>query len=175
MRAVLFVIIAAGASTGCAPLASTHGLPGMGSWSRPAAALPSVNLSAVLDRWDNVMMLPKGARIHVLRMDGSQAEGDVVKASAKALTLQVAAGEIEIPTEAVARVDRVLSGQRPRRALSGALHGAGLVGVLGLMAGEAPPARLFAAGALAGAEVGVHSQPSAGPQTIYLSAHVARR
>ena len=173
-RAVLAVIVAAGLSTACAPMYGGYGRPGMRAWPQTPTHGPSMNVAAVTGRWDNVMMLPKHARIHVLRMDGSQAEGEIVSATTTTLKLSVAAGEVEIPADDVARIDRVSESAKKRRTLSGAAHGAGLVGFLGLLAGHAPPARLFAAGALAGAEAGYHAGAPGGPHTIYLAAQLRR-
>jgi hypothetical protein len=166
VRAMLVAIVAVG-STACAPIHGGYGRPGLRAWSSAPEA--SMNGAAVAGRWDNVMMLPKNARIHVLRMDGAQAAGEIVSASATALKLIVAAGEVEIPADDVARIDHLLGSARKSQALSGAAHGAGLVGFLGLLAGQAPPARLFAAGALAGAEAGYHAGAPGGPRTVYLA------
>jgi hypothetical protein len=102
-------------------------------------------------------------------MDGTQAEGELVSATATALKIVVAAGEVPIAADDIARVDRVAASARKRQAVSGAAHGAGFVGFLALLAGKAPPARLVAAGALAGAEAGYHSGGPGGPQTVYLA------
>jgi hypothetical protein len=166
VRALLVAIVAVG-STACAPIHGGYGRPGLRAWSSAPAA--SLNVDAVTGRWDNIMMLPKSARIHVLRMDGTQAEGEIVSASATALKLMVAAGEVEIPADEVARIDHLSGSARKRQALSGAAHGAGFVGFLGLLAGEAPPPRLFAAGALAGAEAGYHAGAPGGPRAVYLA------
>lgn len=173
-RAVLVVIAVAGLSTACAPMYGRYGGPGLRGWSHTSMPGPSMNAAAVTGRWDNVMMLPRHARIHVLRMDGSQAEGAIVSATAATLKLSVAAGEVEIPADDVARIDRVSASAKKRQALSGAAHGAGLVGFLGLLAGQAPPARLFAAGALAGAEAGYHAGVPGGPHTVYLAPQLRR-
>jgi hypothetical protein len=135
---------------------------------------PAMNIAAVTGRWDNVMLLPRHTRIHVLRMDGVQAEGEVVSATAAALKLLVTAGEIEISVDDIARVDRVQASGRKHGVLSGAAHGIGLVGLLGLVAGQAPPARLFAAGALAGADAGYHAGVPRGPHTVYLAPQLRR-
>jgi hypothetical protein len=50
----------------------------------------------------------------------------------------------------------------------------GVVGLLGLLVGKAPPARIFAAGAIAGADAGYHSAMPGGAQTIYLAPQVRR-
>ena len=166
VRAMLVAMVAVG-STACAPVHGGYGRSGLRAWSSAPEA--PINVAGVTGRWDNVMMLPRNARIHVLRMDGARAEGEIVSASAAALKLIVAAGEVEIPADEVARVDHLSGSVRKSQALSGAAHGAGLVGFLGLLAGEMPPARLFAAGALAGGEAGYHAGAPGGPRTVYLA------
>ena len=173
-RAVLVVIVAAGLSTACAPMYGGYGRPGVRAWPHTPSPGPSMNVAAVTGRWDNVMMLPKHARIHVLRMDGIQAEGEIVSATATTLKLIVAAGEVEIPADDIARIDRLSGSAKTHQVLSGAAHGAGFVGFLGLLTGQVPPARLFAAGALAGAEAGHHGGAPAGPHTVYLAAQLRK-
>ena len=166
--------LAAAFSSACAPLYGSAFGPRARGWAAapaPAAIGPSLNLAAVTGRWDNVMMLPKEARIRVLQMDGVQAEGEVVSVAATALKLRTAGGEFEIAAEQVARIDRVGSSRVIRSALSGAAHGAGAVGLLGLIVGDMPPARLFAAGAIAGGEAGLNARPG-GDQTVYISPRV---
>ena len=174
MRAMLVAMLAAGLSTACAPMYGSYGAPRVRPWSSSARQGPSLNLATVAGRWDNVMMLPTGARIHVLQMDGARAEGDIVSATSNALRIIVAAGEIEIAADNVARIDRVAESERKRQTLSGAAHGVGVVGLLGLLVGKAPPARIFAAGAIAGADAGYHSAMPGGAQTIYLAPQVRR-
>ena len=176
MRALvlLVVTVVAGLSMACAPVHGAYGPSAMRGWSQNALPGPSLNIAAVTGRWDNVMMLPRGARILVLQMDGVQAEGELVSATATSLKVQVAGGEVAIAVEDIARIDRVAASAKKRQALSGAAHGAGFVGLLGLIVGQAPPARLFAAGALAGAEAGYHSSGAGGPQTVYLASQIRR-
>ena len=174
MRAALVVVMAAAMSSACAPMYSSYGA-GRAGWARRAAPDQAVDLSAIVGRWDNIMMLPKDARLRVLRMDGSQAEGDVVGATIGAVRLLVASGEVHIPAGEVIRVDRVIPSNRRGQILSGVAHGVGLVGFIGLLAGDAPPARLYAAGAIAGAEAGIHAAGPAGPQTIYLAPQARRQ
>lgn len=174
MRAVITVIAVAALSAACAPIHGSGPLPRARGWSAAPVAGPSFNLAAVTGRWDNVMMLPVGARVMVLQMDGTRAEGDVVAAAAGSVTLAVASGRVEIPADAVARVDRLGASDRLRRGLSGAAHGAGAVGVLGLLVGRMPPARMFAAGTIVGADAAAHTPGGSGPQIIYLARDLQR-
>jgi hypothetical protein len=120
------------------------------------------------------MMLPPRARVDVLLMDGGRAEGDLLAATAGALRLAVAAGEIEIAVEKVARVDRTATSDGVRRGLRGALHGAGGIGVLALLTGRNLPARQYAAGAILGAEAGIHSPTPPGSRTVYVAPQLRR-
>ena len=174
MRAALIVAVVATLSSACAPLHEPGLMSHPRGWSSASTTGPSVNLASITGGWDNVMMLPAGARVLVLHMDGTQAEGDLVAASAASVTLAVASGRVEIVADAVARVDRLGDSGRLRRGISGAAHGAGAVGLVGLLAGTAPPARLFAAGAIAGAEAGSHAPIGSGPQTVYVARQLRR-
>ena len=168
MRLVLLMIlVVAVSSTACAPV---YGIPAR-SYPRPAPAALAVDVTG---RWDNVMMLPPGARVHVLLMDGARVEGPIVSAASGAVKLAVAAGEVEIAADRVARIDRTAGSDGIGRGLSDAAHGAGLVGVLGLLAGRVPPARVFAAGAILGAEGSIHAGVAITPQTIYVSPQLRR-
>lgn len=164
----LMLLLVAGMSVGCAPLYGGAGRPYV-------RAIPSpVSSPDVVGRWDNVMMLPPRARVQVLLLDGGRAEGDVLLASANALKLAVAAGEIEIAVENVARVDRAATSDGVRRGLRGALHGVGGIGVLALLTGHKPPVRQYAAGAILGAEAGFHSPTPSGSQTVYVAPQLRR-
>ena len=90
-RALVIALIAAGSSSGCAPMYAGMGRP----YARTAPSPPSYE---VIGRWDNVMMLPAGARVHVLLMDGGRAEGYIRAASVTTLKLSFAAGDIYITT-----------------------------------------------------------------------------
>jgi hypothetical protein len=132
------------------------------------AALP-------IGRWDNVMMLGPGTPVQVLLMDGGIATGPTIAADSSMLRLRVASGEVELASEKILRVDRLeASGSVVRDGAKGAAFGAGFVGVLGLVAGQVPPARLFAAGGISGAyhnaELGAAAR---GAATIYLAPAVA--
>jgi hypothetical protein len=163
----VMILALAGSSAACVPL---YGTPAR-SYLRAPAAPAAVDVTG---RWDNVMMLPRGARVHVLLMDGTRVEGAIVAASSGAVRLALAAGEVEIAPDRVGRVDRTAASDQVGRGLSGAAHGAGLVGVLGLLAGRVPPPRVFAAGAILGAEGGIHAGVAVTPQTIYLSPQLRR-
>jgi hypothetical protein len=167
-NAALMLLAVAGLSVGCAPI---YGDP---TRSYVRAVTTPLSPTDVVGRWDNVMMLPERERVHVLFMDGGRAEGEIVSASAIALKLAVAAGEIEIAVENVARVDRTATSDGVRRGLRAALHGAGGIGVLGLLTGHSPPARQYAAGAILGAEAGIHSQIPSGSRTVYVAPQLRR-
>jgi hypothetical protein len=124
-----------------------------------------------IGRWDNVMMLGAGTSVQVLTMDGGMATGQVIGADSSRLRLRVASGEVDLASEDVMRVDR-LEGSRSMVSdgAKGAAFGAGAVGVLGLIIGHVPPARLFAAGAIAGAYNNVELGAVArGGATVYLA------
>jgi hypothetical protein len=128
-----------------------------------------------IGRWDNVMMLGTGTSLQVLMMDGGIATGRMVAADSASLRLRVASGEVELASEEVMRIDRVdAAGSAVRDGAKGAAFGAGFVGVLGLMTGHVPPARVFAAGGIAGAyhnaQLGAVAR---GASTIYLAPAVA--
>jgi len=168
---LLPVILLAG---GCAyPSASYPGGFASPYSMRPRTYGPQVNLGPLpIGRWDNVMMTAVGTPLFVLMMNGSTASGDVVSASVDTLRLHVASGEVELAASEVMRVDR-MSGVR-RNAVKdgarGAAFGAGVVGVMALIAGQAPPARVFAAGAIVGAEQNLEATAAPrGATTIYLA------
>lgn len=121
-------------------------------------------------RWDNVMMLAAGTPVHVLTMDAGLTAGRMIRATGSVLHLETSSAEMRIDAADVIRVDRLPTMNGVRAGLRGAATGAGFVGVLGLLAGEAPPARTFAAGAITGAytDVQLH-RASPGRVTIYLS------
>ena len=170
------VVIAAG----CVPAAFPGHQMAFGYPAAGAAYGPTVRLQEAappIGRWDNVMMLATGTSVQVLRMDGGVASGRVVAADSSMLRLRVASGEVELAAGEVMRVDRLEgAGSVVRDAAKGAAVGAGAVGVLGLVAGQVPPARLFAAGGITGAysnaELGISAR---GASTIYLAAAVAPR
>ena len=173
MRNALMLLVVAGMNVGCAPLhAGAPPYAAARSYVRPVPA--PVSSMEVVGRWDNVMMLPARSRVHVLLLDGGRAEGDIVAASPTVLKLTVAAGEIEIAVENVARVDRTVTSDGVRRGLRGALHGAGAVGVIALLTGHTPAARQYAAGAILGAEAGIHSPAPSGSQTVYVAPQLRR-
>jgi hypothetical protein len=122
-------------------------------------------------RWDNVMMLEAGTPIVVLQMDGTRTQGRFHSASPSILRLEAAEAAAQIAATDVVRVDRLPHfGQSARdETARGAAVGLGAVGVLGLLAGQAPPARYWAAGALVGGYAGAQAQMAAvGPGTIYV-------
>lgn len=139
---------------------------------RPAPYGPQLNLASLpVGRWDNVMMTAVGTPLFVLMMDGHMASGEIVSATSDALRLHVASGEVELLASEVMRVDRVATNRDVvRDGARGAAFGAGVVGVLGLIVGHVPPARLFAAGAIVGANQNVQDSLAAHrATTIYLA------
>ena len=129
-----------------------------------------------IGRWDNVMMLAPGSTVQVLMADGAMATGAVTGASIGSLRVRVASGDVDLPAADVIRVDRLKApGAGPvRNGVEGAAWGAGIVGLAGLIVGRMPPPRLFAAGAVIGANQSIQFGRM-GPEamTIYLSPAVA--
>ena len=161
MKKALIIIpfAALSATAGCVPMygAAMHGSPAAFPL-RPAVYGPSVGMgtAAPIGRWDNVMMLPRGMSIDVLTADGQRTTATFVTATNTLLRVESDAGEVEIPAEAVIRIDRWYGGPAgtksvARDAAKGAAVGAGAMGVLGLLTGVAPPSRVVAAGAITGA------------------------
>lgn len=171
LRALLVVALVSGA---CAPLPYQAG-PYPGPYARmnpyPSRYRPEPASTSVVGRWDNVMMLAAGTPVQVLTMDGGKAAGEVTSADVSALRLLTASGEVALEADQVMRVDRVTAYKDYRAAAGrGAAIGAGAVGVMGLLVGHMPPARVFGAGAIMGASAGVQDMSyDAGPVTIYLS------
>jgi hypothetical protein len=128
-------------------------------------------------RWDNVMMLPVGAIVQVLLMDGSRPAGTIVSASVDRLRIHTAGGDVDLPSRDVMRVDRPVAPVRSavENGARGAAFGAGVVGVLGLISGRVPPPRLFLAGGIIGAEqsVELNSLASGGVSIVYLAPAVS--
>jgi hypothetical protein len=163
------VVVVGGCAYPTAPLSNGYPAQYPGR-SRPYGA--QLNLAAMpLGRWDNVMMTAVGTPLFVLMMNGDTASGEVVSATRDNLRLRVAAGEVDLLAPDVMRIDRVVSNRNVvRDGARGAAYGAAVVGVLGLIVGHVPPARLFAAGGIIGANQGVQdSLASRGATTIYLA------
>jgi len=163
-----FALVAAGCVYPAQSMSGASWGPGM--YARPYG--PQVRLATLpYGRWDNVMMTAVGTPLFVLMMDGRTASGDVVAASIDNVRLHVASGEVDLAARDVMRVDRV-SGTRDvaQDGARAAAYGAAVVGVLGLIVGHVPPARLFAAGGIIGASQGVQASLDArGATTIYLA------
>ena len=162
MKKALIIIpfTALGATAGCVPMygAPMHASPAAALPFRPAVYGPSVGMgnTGPIGRWDNVMMLPRGTSIEVLTADGQRTTATFVNATNTLLQVQSQNGEAEIAAESVIRIDRWYGGPAgsksvARDAAKGAAVGAGAMGVLGLLTGVAPPTRVVAAGAIAGA------------------------
>jgi hypothetical protein len=139
---------------------------------RPRPYGPQLNFGALpVGRWDNVMMTAVGTPLFVLMMNGDTANGEVVSATNESLRLHVAAGEVDLAAWNVMRVDRVATNRDVvKDGARGAAYGAAVVGVMGLIFGHVPPARLFAAGGIIGASQNVQdSLAMRGATTIYLA------
>jgi len=139
---------------------------------RPRPYGPQVNFGGLpVGRWDNVMMTAVGTPLFVLMMNGDTASGEVVSATNENLRLHVAAGEVDLAASNIMRVDRVTTNRDVvKDGAHGAAYGAAFVGVMGLIVGHVPPARLFAAGGIIGASQSVQdSLARRGATTIYLA------
>jgi hypothetical protein len=135
---------------------------------RPRPYGPQVSFGALpVGRWDNVMMTAVGTPVLVLMMNGDRASGEVVSATDEILRLHVASGDVELAAANVMRVDRVSNGRDVvKDGARGAAYGAAVVGVLGLIVGHVPPARIFAAGGIIGANQNVQDSLAAQHATI---------
>ena len=180
MKKLLLLVPVLTLAAGC--VYPTRSLPGAYGRQRPMyprAVRPQIDLATLpVGRWDNVMMSAVGTPLMVLTMTGTTASGTVVSATRDALRLRVAAGEVDLAAAEVMRVDRLAGGPRGvvKDGARGAAFGAGIVGVVGLIAGHLPPPRLFAAGAIVGAHQNIQlAGLASGATTIYLAeAAVAR-
>jgi len=174
MKKLLLIVPFIGITAGCVyPAQSLSGFyPGQRPMY-PRTPGPQFNLASLpVGRWDNVMMTAVGTPLLVLLMNGTTATGDVVAATSDSLRLRVASGEVELAAADVMRVDRLLGGARNvvKDGARGAAFGAGVVGVMGLIAGHMPPPRLFAAGGIIGAQQNIELGGLArGSSTIYLA------
>jgi hypothetical protein len=180
MKKILAVLFLSALSTACAtagyPMQQIPpGYPGGPTYGPPMPGATYQLPVLPIGRWDNVMMLAAGTPVQVLMMDGGVASGEVARADSTSLSLRVASGEVELASERVMRIDRLAGpGSVVRDGAKGAAFGAGVVGVIGLIAGQTPPARLFAAGGIIGAynnaALGAMARRNA---TIYLAPAVA--
>ena len=174
MKKLLLIVPFIGLTAGCVypPPSLSGAYPGQRPMY-PRTPGPQFNLASLpIGRWDNVMMTAVGTPLLVLLMNGTTATGDVIAATSDSLRLRVASGEVDLAASDVMRVDRLSGG--PRNAVKdgarGAAFGTGVVGVLGLIAGHVPPPRLFAAGAIVGAQQNIELAGIArGSSTIYLA------
>jgi hypothetical protein len=185
MKKLMVIVPFAALAAGCAiPIQSlAGGYPGgyvnpyaqRPMYPRPVG--PQVNLASLpIGRWDNVMMSAVGTTLMELKMNGTTANGALVSATSDSVRLHVASGEVELQAVDVMRVDRLTGGARDavKNGARGAAFGAGVVGVLGLIAGHVPPPRLFAAGGIIGAEQNIELASLAkGTTTIYLAESAA--
>jgi hypothetical protein len=116
------------------------------------------------------MMLPAGIPVRVLTMEGGLTEASMIAATGTVLRLEGKSGPVEIAAADIVRVDRVGTGAAGREGLRGAVTGAAAVGVLGLISGRMPPARLWAAAGIVSAYHGVQMQGLlAGDTIVYLA------
>jgi len=173
MKKLVLILPMIGLTAGCVyPAQSLSGYPRQRPMY-PRAAGPQFDLASLpVGRWDNVMMTAVGTPLLVLMKNGTTASGDVVSATSETLRLRVASGEADLAADEVMRVDRLSGGARSvvKDGARGAAFGAGVVGVLGLIVGHVPPPRLFAAGAIVGAEQNAQLGSLArGSVTIYLA------
>jgi hypothetical protein len=157
MKRVLAIVAAAALAAGCSPAGYALGTPFNLSGQRHIGPAYELSVPLPIGRWDNVMLLPPGAVVQVLMIDGAVAAGPIVSASADGLRMRTASGNVDLSAERVMRVDRPTArgGEPVRAGARGAAFGAGVVGVLGLVAGHVPPPRLFLAGGIVGAQQSV--------------------
>jgi hypothetical protein len=151
MKKLLLIIPLALSSAACVPVYGSYAPPAgyPPPYRSPYQPAPSNNPGPV-GRWSNVMMLPPGAEIAVVSDDGRLTLGNFMAATNAFVRLAARSGEVEIPANAVTRVDWTRGGGNTmaRDALAGGAFGVGAVGLMGLAGGRMPPARLFAAGAI---------------------------
>jgi hypothetical protein len=154
-------------TTACSPAGYRAGTPFNSQGARLIGPTYDVPAQPPFGRWDNVMMLPAGAMVQVLLMDGSLAAGPIVSAAADRVRIHTASGDVDVPFTNVMRIDRqVAPGSALQDGARGATFGAAVVSVLGLMAGRIPPPRLFLAGAVVGAYETVELRRLAGQGRI---------
>jgi len=183
---LIIPLAAAAATTACVPMYGAQAMRGapVAYPYQPAVYGPSIPVGAAapsVGRWDNVMMLPDGASLDVLTVDGRRISAEFVAATSTLVRVRSASGEIEIPAQGIIRIDQWLGGPEGARSVArdaarGAAVGAGAIGVLGLLVGHMPPAHAFAAGAIAGgydsAQGGRALRRSI---TVYLAASLTQR
>ena len=174
MKKLLLLIPALALAAACVyPTRSLPAAYGRHHLVYPRSVGPQIDLATLpIGRWDHVMMSAVGTPLFVLMRTGATASGTVVSATSDGLRLRVASGDLDFAAGDVMRVDRLAGGPRGvvKEGARGAAFGAGVVGVLGLITGHAPPPRLFAAGAIVGAHQNVQlAGLAAGATTIYLA------
>ena len=152
MKKFLIIIPLAFSAAGCVPVYGSYAGP-VGypppPYRAPYTPAPSAN-AAPVGRWSNVMLLPPGADSAVVTDEGQLTLGTFMTATNAFVRLASKVGEVEIPANAVTRIDWTRGGRNTtaRDALAGGALGAGAVGLMGLAGGRMPPGRLFAAGAI---------------------------
>jgi hypothetical protein len=159
-------------TTACSPAGYPLGTPFNSFGSRRVGPAYALETALPVGRWDNVMMLPAGVLVQVLLMDGSLAAGPIVSATVDRVRVHTASGDVELPSKDVMRVDRQVGPVKGavRDGARGAAFGAGVVGVMGLIGGRMPPARLFLAGGIVGGQQNVElNRLAAGASIVYLA------
>jgi hypothetical protein len=139
-------------TTACSPAGYPVGTPFNSYGHRRIGPAYEVPAQLPVGRWDNVMMLPVGAFVQVLLIDGSRPAGTIVSAAVDRVRIHTASGDLELLSSDVMRVDRQAALVRTavQDGARGAALGAGVVGVLGLIVGRVPPPRMFLAGGIIG-------------------------
>ena len=119
------------------------------------------------------MMLPVGAIVQVLLIDGSRPAGTIVSAAVDRLRIHTAGGDVDLPSRDVMRIDRPVAPARSavQNSVRGAAFGAGVVGVLGLISGRVPPRPVVLARGIIGGQQSVELNRLAGggASIIYLA------
>lgn len=182
MFRALFVLLAVG-TVGCAPMmygpgrtAPVYGL--FGPPARPMAAIDS-SPASVVGRWDNVVGLNPTAQVGIVLADGSHRTGRFLRAGMDFVRILENGIEIDLSRDDVARLDLLKNGAgidgaeiARDAAVGAAVSGAMLMVVPYLITGrvEVPPARWWAAGAVAGGAGSYEQQRFAhAARTLYVS------
>lgn len=183
MTRALLVLLAVVGTTGCAPMLYGPGrmVPPHGLFAPPArpAVGPGSPWASVVGRWDNVVGLNSNALVGIVTADGTLRAGRFVRAGSGFVRLLESGVEVELPRADVARLDLLKSaepidgGELVRDAARGAaLTGGLMMAVPYLITGRVyvPPARFWAAGAVAGGVASYQLQRfGRAERTVYIS------